>query len=92
MRTINLKSYPEICDKIVYELADNKITNISFYLNNKPVLQKLCTKLTGVSADKLLAGADKIIEKAPFIKDLINDITHVKTRLKIKDAIYNSQT
>lgn len=89
MEVINLQDYPNICDKIQYELNDGKITYVDFFLNNSPVLKNFKKALTNTPIDDVskvsLVNFDAKI--LPVIEIFIKDIEISKKNSIIKNQI-----
>lgn len=89
MEIINIEEYPNICDKIQYELKDGTITYIDFLLKELSVLKNLKKSLTGSSVDNVsktsMVNFDPKI--MPVIDIFVKHIQNTKQNIDIKNKI-----
>ncbi len=73
MEIIKLKDYPEICDKIDFDIKDGKIIYINFSLNGKNVLIDLKNLFTEMEVSAFSEISFKDIDEKyhPLVNELI---------------------
>ncbi|CCY24511.1 MAG: hypothetical protein KIC80_09030 [Brachyspira sp.] len=89
MEIIKLKDYPEICDKIDFDIKDGKIIYINFSLNGKNVLIDLKNLFTEMEVSAFSEISFKDIDEKyhPLVNELIKYIEKSERNNLIKKKI-----
>lgn len=95
MEIIKLKNSVFVCDEIHYEVKDNVLAYVDFFLHNKPVMTEFKNSLTGCTVEEVKKKVPTATINPTMLLILKEFAKHLETtskNLDIKNKIHSLKT